>query len=85
MTELNPKAARLRNVFEKVADKKLQPDNFGNCLMTAATENLASKTQIAGFLGVEVEHIRKAGNSLKIREMAFVSRQIVEAYDRDHI
>lgn len=78
----NPKVPQLRKVFAKVAKGELQPSNFGNCLLTAVNEGLSSKAAIAGFLGVEVGHIRKVGNSLKPREMASVSREIVEGYDR---
>jgi len=84
MTEINTKAAQLRNVFTKVAGGALQPGNFGDCLMTAANEGFSSKEEIARILGADVSHIRKVGNSLKCRDIANVSVALLAEYERHH-
>ncbi len=64
-------AKDLRGFFQKVADGKIQPENFGSCLLEAAAQGLASREDIARIL--KSENVRKAGNALKTRDMPGVA------------
>jgi hypothetical protein len=85
MSDTNPNIAKLRSVFLKVARGELCPTNFGRCLLNASKEGLSTKQEIADMLGVESRHILQAGNGLRPRGVADISRAIVERYDRQWV
>lgn len=78
MSEETWKAGKLKHVFVKASNKTLIPNNFGKCLLDATTAGLFSKRDIARLLDTDVASIKKAGNSLKPREIANISRALID-------
>lgn len=77
MSNTSLQSGNLRSVFVRVAEGKLQPDNFGKTLAAAVTTGLFTKEHIADVLGTDVDSIRKIGDTLKSREIARVSRDLI--------
>ncbi len=79
MSKEHGEAGKLKHVFIKAGERRLVPNNFGSCLLKAASEGLCTKEQLADLLGTEVGSIKKTGDNLKAREIASVSRALVQS------
>lgn len=76
MSDAIPRAGKIRSVFARAATGVLVPNNFGSCLLTAVAEGVTTKEQLADLLDTDISGIRKAGNNLKAREIAAISRAL---------
>lgn len=74
--------SKLRTVFVRTGNGELQPNNFGNALVSAANDGVVSREWLAALLGADVSHIRKAGNGLSGRRLEHVSQAVAQAYEQ---